>query len=55
MKKVTGRAGNFNICFRETVLSSQSGLLIVKEFAEQLGVSEIIDEELKVKKPGTRL
>jgi hypothetical protein len=49
VKKVTGRAGKFNICFREDILSSHSGLLLVKEYAEKLGVSEILDEELKVK------
>lgn len=49
MKKVIGRAGKFNICFREEEMSSHSGLLLVKEFAEQLGVNETLDEELTVK------
>jgi hypothetical protein len=49
VKNVIGRAGKYNICFREDVLSSHSGLLLVKEFAEKLGISEILDEELKVK------
>lgn len=47
--KVAGRAGKFNICFRDTVLSSHAGLVLVKEFAEQIGISKIVDEELEVK------
>jgi hypothetical protein len=49
VKNVIGRAGKFNISFREEELSSHSGLVLVKEFAERLRVREILDEELKVK------
>ena len=49
MNKVIGKAGKFNIWFREEKLSSHSGLLLIKEFTERLAVEQIIDEELKVK------
>lgn len=48
-ENVIGRAGNFNICFRDTTLSSHSGVLLLNEFANLLGVSQLIDEGLQVK------
>jgi hypothetical protein len=47
--KVIGKAGKFNISFREDVLSSQAGMVLIREFSERLGIEKIIDEELKVK------
>ena len=49
MNKVIGKVGKFNIWFREEKLSSHAGLVLISEFAERLGVGEILDEELKVK------
>lgn len=48
-ENVIGRAGNFNICFRDTTLSSHSGVLLVSEFANLLGVAELITEHLQIK------
>jgi hypothetical protein len=45
-----GRVGKFNISTRREVFSNRSGMVLVKEFADQLGVASIINEELKVKK-----
>jgi len=47
--KVIGKAGKFNICFRNDQLSSHAGMILIKEFAEQIGVEKIIEEELAVK------
>jgi hypothetical protein len=47
--KVIGKAGKYNISFREDILSSHAGMVLIKEFVEQLKVGQIIDEELKVK------
>jgi hypothetical protein len=47
---VIGKAGNFNICFREASMSSHSGLLLFHEFVKSLSVAELIDENLKVKR-----
>ena len=46
---VIGRAGKFNICFRDDVLSSHAGMVLIQEFVERLGIEEVIDQELKVK------
>ena len=45
-----GRVGKFNISTRREVFSNRSGMVLIKEFADQLGVASIINEELKVKK-----
>jgi len=47
--KIIGKAGKFNISFRDDVLSSYSGMVLIKEFANRLGIDQILDEELKVK------
>ena len=49
MNKVIGKAGKYNIWFREEKLSSHAGMVLIKEFNERLGIEEIIDEEMKVK------
>lgn len=45
-----GRVGKFNVCARRDKFSSHSGLVLIKEFADRLGVSEILNRELSVKK-----
>jgi len=44
-----GKAGKFNICFREEGLTSHAGVVLIHELAQQLGVEQIIDDELEVK------
>ena len=44
--KVIGKAGKYNICFRKEQLSSHAGMVLVKEFAEEIGAEKIIEEEI---------
>src|SRR3970282_216284 len=46
---IVGKVGKFNICFEEVRLSSHAGMVLLHEFAEKLGVTDILDDELKVK------
>jgi DDE family transposase len=46
---VVGKVGKFNLSFRHTTLSSHAGMVLVKEFADALGVAQIINDELGVK------
>src|SRR3970282_1656983 len=46
---IVGKVGKFNICFEEVCLSSHAGMVLLHEFAEKLGVRDILDEALKVK------
>lgn len=46
---VVGRVGNFNVSFRETMLSNHAGMVLIKEFAEALAVPQVINDELSVK------
>ena len=47
---VQGKVGKFNICFDEVSLSSHAGMVLLNELAEKLGVNDILDKELKVKR-----
>lgn len=47
---VLGKAGKFNICVRDITLSSHAGTVLLQTFMEQLGVTELLDQELKVKR-----
>src|SRR3990172_4395080 len=47
---IVGKVGKFNLCFEEVRLSSHAGMVLLHEFAEKLGVTDILDEELKVKR-----
>jgi len=49
-KSIVGKVGKFNICFRDIYLSSHGGMVLLQEFIEQLGVAEVLDTELKVKR-----
>lgn len=44
-----GRVGKFNVIARGDKFSSHSGLVLIKEFVDRLGVSEILNQELSVK------
>ena len=48
-QSIVGKAGEFNICFRDTTLSNHAGLILVRELADRLGVAELLDEALHVK------
>ena len=48
-KKVVGKVGKFNICFRKEHLTSHAGTVLLHDFAQRLGVERLLDEELRVK------
>jgi hypothetical protein len=48
-KKVVGKVGKFNVCFRPEQLTSHAGTVLLHDFAQRLGVAEVLDEELHVK------
>jgi hypothetical protein len=47
--KVVGKVGKFNIGFRPEQLTSHAGTVLLHDFAQRLGVEEVLDEELHVK------
>jgi hypothetical protein len=48
-KKIVGKVGKFNICFRREQLTSHAGTVLLHDFAQRLGVAELLDQELHVK------
>ena len=48
-QKVVGKVGKFNICFRQEQLTSHAGTVLLQNFAQRLGVEQVLDEELQVK------
>jgi hypothetical protein len=48
-QKVVGKVGKFNICFRQEQLTSHAGTVLLQDFAQRLGVEQVLDEELQVK------
>jgi hypothetical protein len=48
-KKVVGKVGKFNICFRPEQLTSHAGTVLLQNFAHRLGVARLLEEELHVK------
>jgi hypothetical protein len=46
---VIGKAGKFNISFRDITLASHAGIVLIKEMVDRLRIPELIDQELKVK------
>jgi hypothetical protein len=49
-QKVVGKVGKFNICFRQEQLTSHAGTVLLQDFAQRLGVEQVLDEELQVKR-----
>jgi hypothetical protein len=49
-QKVVGKVGKFNIGFRPERLTSQAGVVGLHDFAQRLGVAELLAEELCVKR-----
>ncbi len=49
-QSIVGKAGEFNICFRDATLSNHAGLVLLRDFVERLGVAELLGEELRVKR-----
>ena len=47
--KVVGKVGKFNICFRPERLTSHAGVVLLHDFAQRLGVAQLLDDELQVK------
>jgi len=45
-QKVVGKVGKFNIGFRPERLTSHAGVVLLHDFAQRLGVAEVLDEEL---------
>jgi hypothetical protein len=48
-QKVVGKVGGFNICFRPEQLTSHAGTVLLHDFAQRLGVAELLDAELPSK------
>ena len=48
-KKVVGKVGKFNICFRPEQLTSHAGTVLLHDFVQRLGMEKLLDEELHVK------
>lgn len=48
-QKVVGKVGKFNICFRSEQLTSHAGTVLLHDFAQRVGVEEVLDDELHVK------
>src|SRR4029450_13596141 len=48
-QKVVGKVGKFNICFRQEELTSHAGTVLLQDFAQRLGMEQVLDEELQVK------
>jgi hypothetical protein len=44
-----GKVGKFNICFRPQRLTSHAGVVLLQDFAQRLGVAQVLDDELQVK------
>ncbi len=47
-QSIVGKVGKFNVCFRGVTLSSHAGLVLLNDFARQLGVAQVLDKELLV-------
>ena len=47
--KIMGKVGKFNLCFRPERLTSHAGVVLLQDFAQRLGVAQVLDDELKVK------
>jgi hypothetical protein len=48
-KKVVGKVGRFNICWRAEQLTSHAGTVLLHDFAQRLGMARLLEEELQVK------
>ena len=47
--KVVGKAYKFKVCFRDQTLTGKAGIVLLRDFVEQLGLPALIDAELQVK------
>lgn len=48
-KNGVGQVGKFNLCFRSEQLTSHAGTVLLHDFAQRLGMEEVLEEELRVK------
>lgn len=46
---VLGKAYKFNICFRDVTLTAHAGIVLLRDFVAQLGVAELLDQNVQVK------
>jgi hypothetical protein len=46
---IIGEAFNFKIGIRDVTLTAQSGVVLLRDFVERLGLPKMIDEKIKVK------
>lgn len=46
---VVNRVGNFNVQFGKQLLSNRSGLILIKEFIDRIGVAQLLDQEIQIK------
>lgn len=49
-KKGVGKGGKFNGCFRQEQFTSHAGAVLLHDFARRLGVEQVVEEELHVKR-----
>jgi hypothetical protein len=40
---IVGKAAQFNICFRAISLTAHAGIVLLCDFAERLGIAELLD------------
>ena len=48
-QKVVGKLGKFNFWLCSERLTSHAGVVLLHDFAQRLGVAQMMDEELRVK------
>ena len=46
---IIGEAFKFKICARDVTMTAQSGVVLLRDFVERLGLSRMIDEKITVK------
>jgi hypothetical protein len=46
---IIGQVCNFKIAVRDTTLTAQSGVILLREFVKRLGLPEMIDRRIEVK------
>ncbi len=47
-QSIVGKVGKFIVCFRDVTLRGHAGLALLNAFAQQLGVTQVLDKELLV-------
>ena len=42
-QQIVGKVGKFNLCFRNEQLTSHAGTVLLHDFAQRLGVEQVLD------------